>query len=313
MKKILMIGLWGFILLGTSIGQVANAATSDIPKVKNMSIEVLVNARRVAFPDVRPQIENGNTLIPLRFVTDKLAGKLTLSGKNISIEKGDRLIAMTIGGKTATVNGETVTLDTPSVAVDGRTLVPLRFVSEALGEPVKWDSVNQYIWIGSTEVPKLEDVAKPVSIEPYLDLFKKGEYVLKFGNINYSQVRILRKDDFPIQFENEIIYRIDYAQSADGMEYLRSISDSKSITGLTYYLLQKGQPLRYRGEINVFRERVKQDSDLRIKYHRIISRNDDDFLGDKNYLNLKFRNIDYVGLDVDSDAAVFIQNDFMNK
>lgn len=313
MKKMLMIGLWCFILLGTSIGQVANAATSDIPKVKNMSIEVLVNARRVAFPDVRPQIKNGNTLIPLRFVTDKLAGKLTLSGKNISIEKGDRLIAMTIGGKTATVNGETVTLDTPSVAVDGRTLVPLRFVSEALGEPVKWDSVNQYIWIGSTEVPKLEDVAKPVSIEPYLDLFKKGEYVLKFGNITYSQVRILRKDDFPIQFENEIIYRIDYAQSADGMEYLRSISDSKSITGLTYYLLQKGQPLRYRGEINVFRERVKQDSDLRIKYHRIISRNDDDFLGDKNYLNLKFRNIDYVGLDVDSDAAVFIQNDFMNK
>lgn len=307
-----MIGLWGFILLGTSIGQVANAATSDIPKVKNMSIEVLVNARRVAFPDVRPQIKNGNTLIPLRFVTDKLAGKLTLSGKNISIEKGDRLIAMTIGGTTATVNGETVTLDTPSVAVDGRTLVPLRFVSEALGEPVKWDSVNQYIWIGSTEVPKLEDVAKPVSIEPYLDLFKKGEYVLKFGNITYSQVRILRKDDFPIQFENEIIYRIDYAQSADGMEYLRSISDSKSITGLTYYLLQKGQPLRYRGEINVFRERVKQDSDLRIKYHRIISRNDDDFLGDKNYLSLKFRNIDYVGLDVDSDAAVFIQNDFMN-
>ncbi|ECH9276373.1 copper amine oxidase N-terminal domain-containing protein [Salmonella enterica subsp. enterica] len=310
-KKMLMIGIWSFILLGTSIGQVANAATSDIPKVKNMSIEVLVNARRVAFPDVRPQIKNGNTLIPLRFVTDKLAGKLTLSGKNISIEKGDRLIAMTIGGKTATVNGETVTLDTPSVAVDGRTLVPLRFVSEALGEPVKWDSVNQYIWIGSTEVPKLEDVAKAVSIEPYLDLFKKGEYVLKFGNITYSQVRILRKDDFPIQFENEIIYRIDYAQSADGMEYLRSISDSKSITGLTYYLLQKGQPLRYRGEINVFRERVKQDSDLRIKYHRIIARKDEDILGDRNYKSVKLKNIDYVGLDVDSDAAVFIKNDFL--
>lgn len=311
MKKKLIIGLCSFILLGLNFGQVTNAASADIPKVKNMSIEVLVDARRVAFPDVRPQINNGTTLIPLRFVTDKLGGKLTLTGKNISIEKGDRQIAMTIGGRTATVNGETVTLDTPSVAVNGRTLVPLRFVSQALGETIKWDGVNQYIWIGSTEVPKLEDVAKPVSIEPYLDLFKKGEYVLKFGNITYSQVRILSKDDFPIQFENEIIYRIDYAQSTDGMEYLRSISDSKSITGLTYYLLQKGQPLRYRGEINVFRERVKQDSDLRIKYHRIISGNDGDFLGDKNYLNLRLKFIDFVGLDVDSDAAVFIKNDFM--
>ncbi len=311
MKKKLLIGLCSFILLGLNFGQATNAASSDIPKVKNMSIEVLVDASRVAFPDVRPQIKNGSTLIPLRFVTDKLGGKLTLTGKNIAIEKGDREIAMTIGGKTATVNGETVTLDTPSVAVNGRTLVPLRFVSQALGETVKWDGVNQYIWIGSTEVPKLEDVAKPVSIEPYLDLFKKGEYVLKFGNITYSQVRILNKNDFPIQFENEIIYRIDYAQSADGMEYLRSISDSKSITGLTYYLLQKGQPLRYRGEINFFRERVKQDNDLRIKYHRIISGNDGDFLDDKNYLNLRLKNIDYVGLDVDSDAAVFIKNDFM--
>lgn len=311
MKKMLMIGLWGFILLGTSIGQVANAATSDIPKVKNMSIEVLVNARRVAFPDVRPQIKNGNTLIPLRFVTDKLAGKLTLSGKNISIEKGDRLIAMTIGGKTATVNGETVTLDTPSVAVDGRTLVPLRFVSEALGEPVKWDSVNQYIWIGSTEVPKLEDVAKPVSIEPYLDLFKKGEYVLKFGNITYSQVRILRKDDFPIQFGKQIIYRIDYAQTSNGMEFLRTISDSKSEVGTNYYLLQKGQPLKYRGEIIRLRERVEQNSDLRIKYHQTIARIDEDMLGIKNYNKLKLKEIDYIGLNVDSDAAVFVKNEFM--
>lgn len=311
MKRTLIVGLCSFMMIGMGAGQTVNAANADIPKVKNMSIEVLVDAHRVAFPDVRPQIQNGSTLIPLRFVTDKLGGKLSLTGKKISIEKDGRQIAMTIGERTAAVNGETVTLDTPSVAVNGRTLVPLRFVSEALGEPVKWDSVNQYIWIGSTEVPKLEDVAKPVSIEPYLDLFKKGEYVLKFGNITYSQVRILGKDDFPIQFENEIIYRIDYAQSGDGMEYLRSISDSKSITGLTYYLLQKGQPLRYRGEINVFRERVKEDSDLRIKYHRIIARKDEDILGDRNYKNIKFKNIDYVGLDVDSDAAVFIKNEFL--
>lgn len=312
MKNKLMIVLCSFILLGLNVGQDTNAASADIPKVKNMTIEVLVDARRVAFPDVRPQIKNGSTLIPLRFVTDKLGGKLMLTGKNISIEKGDRQIAMTIGGRTATVNGQTVTLDTPSVAVNGRTLVPLRFVSQALGETVKWDGVNQYIWIGSTEVPKLEDVAKPVSIEPYLDLFKKGEYVLKFGNITYSQVRILSKDDFPIQFENEIIYRIDYAQSADGMEYLRSISDSKSQIGTNYYLMQKGGPLRYRGEIVRLRERVDQNSIIRIKYHQIIARKDEDLLGDKNYMRLNLKNLDYVGLDVDSDAAVFVKNDFGN-
>ncbi|MGG3453197.1 copper amine oxidase N-terminal domain-containing protein [Paenibacillus rhizolycopersici] len=310
MKKKLIIGLCSFILLGLNFGQVTNAASADIPKVKNMSIEVLVDARRVAFPDVRPQIKNGTTLIPLRFVTDKLGGKLTLTGKNISIEKGDRQIVMTIGGRTATVNGETVTLDTPSVAVNGRTLVPLRFVSQALGETIKWDGVNQYIWIGSTEVPKLEDVAKPVSIEPYLDLFKKGEYVLKFGNITYSQVRILSKDDFPIQFENEIIYRIDYAQSTDKTEFLRSISDSKSQIGTNYYLMQKGEPLKYRGEVVRLRERTSQDNDLRIKYHQIIARIDEDMLGIRSYKSLELKDIEFVGVDVDSNAAVFVKNDF---
>lgn len=312
MKKKLMIGLCSFMLLGLSVGQATNAASADIPKVKNMTIEVLVNARRVAFPDVRPQIRNGSTLIPLRFVTDKLGGKLTLTGKNILIEKGDRQIGMTIGGGTATVNGETVTLDTPSVAVNGRTLVPLRFVSQALGETVKWDGVNQYIWIGSTEVPTLEEVTKPVSIEPYFGMFgERGKkLVLDYADKTRTQVRVLNGNDFPIKFENETIYRIDYAKTADGVEYLRSTSDSKSQFGTNYYLLQNGQPLKYRPEITRLRERDIQDSDLRVKYHQIIARLDEDLLGIKKYMDLKLKDVDYIGLAVDSDTAVIIRNDW---
>ncbi|MNN72460.1 hypothetical protein D3C81_1884970 [compost metagenome] len=76
--------------------------------------------------------------------------------------------------------------------------------------------------------------------------------------------------------------------------------------------MQKGEPLKYRGEVVRLRERTTQDNDLRIKYHQIIARKDEDLLGDKNYLKLKLKNIDYVGLDVDSDAAVFVKNEFGN-
>ena len=47
----------------------------------------------------------------------------------------------------ASVNGEVTELDVPARLVDGRTLVPLRFVSEALGAQVKWDDPTQTVTI----------------------------------------------------------------------------------------------------------------------------------------------------------------------
>jgi len=49
------------------------------------------------------------------------------------------LIVLTIGSPVAFVEGRQVTLDVPPQIVDGRTLVPLRFVSQALGRRVDWE------------------------------------------------------------------------------------------------------------------------------------------------------------------------------
>ena len=54
-------------------------------------------------------------------------------------------IKLTINDKTAYVNGKEIALDTPSVIKDGRTLVPVRFISESLGKTVEWDAENKYV------------------------------------------------------------------------------------------------------------------------------------------------------------------------
>lgn len=291
-----------------------SAASSDheIPKVINMSIEVLVDARRVAFPDEKPQINNGTTFVPLRFVSDKLGGTLELNEKDITIVKGERTVNLTIGAKTATVNGKIVTLDKASFAKNGRTLVPLRFVSEALGENVKWDAPNQYIWIGSTEVPTLEEISKPVPIKPYLHLYEKGDYLINIGAIKLDQVRVISREDFPIKFEKQTIYRMDYAVMNNGLEYIRSVNNTKALPIMNYgiYLLQKGEPAKLRGEITYLRERVADFLDYRVTYHKIISTNDKDFLGVKDYEKIRLKDMEYVGLSVDADSAVLIKNDF---
>lgn len=298
-------------LLLPGVGTVS-AASSDyeIPKVKNMSIEVLVDARRVAFPDEKPQINNGTTFVPLRFVSDKLGGALDLKGKDITIVKGERTIKLTIGAKTATVNGKIVTLDEASFAKNGRTLVPLRFVSEALGENVKWDAPNQYIWIGSTEVPTLEEISEPVPIKPYLHLYEKGESLINYGAVSLDQVRVLSPDDFPIKFEKQTLYRMDYAVMKNGLEYLRTVSDSKELIGTGIYLLQKGEPAKFRGEISYLRERVTDFPDYRVKYHKIVDGKDRHVLGIEDYEKVRLKHMEYVGLSIDADSAVLIKNDF---
>jgi len=49
-------------------------------------------------------------------------------------------ITTTIGSDQMTVNGQTITIDSPAVIIDGRTLVPLRAISEAFGAEVSWET-----------------------------------------------------------------------------------------------------------------------------------------------------------------------------
>ncbi len=56
-------------------------------------------------------------------------------------------IKLQIGSTTALDNGSQVTLDAALQIVDGRTLVPTRFVGEALGAQVNWDAANRQVSI----------------------------------------------------------------------------------------------------------------------------------------------------------------------
>ncbi len=58
-------------------------------------------------------------------------------------------IKLKIGDNIAYKDGKTVELDVPAVIVDGRTLVPLRFVSQSLGANVAWDGDSRTITINS--------------------------------------------------------------------------------------------------------------------------------------------------------------------
>lgn len=60
-------------------------------------------------------------------------------------------IQLKIGSKSPTVNGKVVPIDVAAKVTSGRTLVPLRFVGEALGATVQYDAASRSVKITSVK------------------------------------------------------------------------------------------------------------------------------------------------------------------
>ncbi len=104
--------------------------------------------------DAPPMIVQGRTLVPLRFIAEAMGSKVDwiAASKEIVITTGDRTIQLQVGSKIATINKkDSVELDVPPMIVQGRTLVPLRFIAEVLGGEVQWfpekKEIHVRIWV----------------------------------------------------------------------------------------------------------------------------------------------------------------------
>lgn len=104
------------------------------------------------FWDATPYIKNGRTLVPIRHLAEAVGFKASWdfsdpANKLVFIFKADQdpekdkehpFILLIIGQPTAMVNGNLVALDVAPEILNGRTMVPLRFVVETLGYKVEW-------------------------------------------------------------------------------------------------------------------------------------------------------------------------------
>lgn len=103
--------------------------------------------------EVAPFIKDGRTFVPVRYVAEPFGAQVIWNGterKVTLIHK--KFIELWIGNPQATVDGTAIYIDPTNTSVmpfimEGRTLLPLRFVSEAFGATVNWDSVAKKVTI----------------------------------------------------------------------------------------------------------------------------------------------------------------------
>lgn len=116
------------------------------------SISVTVDGEVVPFAGQQPVQRFGTVLVPLRGVFEKLGANVAYdpASKSILAVKGATSVTLQLGGSSAQVNGQTRALSVAAQAVNGTTLVPLRFVSEALGAGVDWRAASRTVVINTT-------------------------------------------------------------------------------------------------------------------------------------------------------------------
>lgn len=110
----------------------------------------LVNGQEVIL-NAAPFInsETGRTMVPIRFVSEQLGAQVEWlkDTRQVKITLNDITIILTIGSNVVLVNGQAVEIDGPAELANGRTYVPLRFVSETLGATAEWDEISGKITI----------------------------------------------------------------------------------------------------------------------------------------------------------------------
>ncbi len=121
------------------------------PQPEPPGIQVYIDGKALTL-DTLPILENGRTLVPMRAIFEALGAAVewNQSSQSVTSTKGNITLSLQIGNTIAQKNGINVPLDVPAKLYNNRTVVPLRFVGEALGANVAWNGETRVVTISSS-------------------------------------------------------------------------------------------------------------------------------------------------------------------
>jgi hypothetical protein len=110
-------------------------------------LNVTVNGTEVAL-EVPSRIVNDRTMVPVSFLTRQMGFPVRWDELTRQVYIGEQEeIVLTIDSSTALMDGELFELDAPAMIENGRTLVPLSFISRALGADVEWNGDTRSVTV----------------------------------------------------------------------------------------------------------------------------------------------------------------------
>ncbi len=126
-------------------------------------ISVVMEGEKLVF-DTVPVIKNDRVMVPMREIFEQLGAMVKWDGEKGRVEAlfGDGThILLSIGSDVAYKNGIGQQIDTVPFIQDDRTMVPVRFVSEASGAGVSW--------VADTRTVKIVPIWEKADYIPFSD------------------------------------------------------------------------------------------------------------------------------------------------
>ena len=114
---------------------------SELSELINHSeVYVCLNDKVLGFSQP-PIIEDGRMLVPMRFLFEQMGAEVEWNAETqtATAALNNTAVTFAIDDTEATVNNQSATMEVPAQLVNGKTMVPLRFLSEELGYNVMWN------------------------------------------------------------------------------------------------------------------------------------------------------------------------------
>jgi hypothetical protein len=134
------------IIIAAAAAATAIITSASPSLAQSVGVSVVVNGQQMTF-DQPPEEQAGRVFVPLRGIFEQLGASVVYQNGTINATGQGRNVSLHIGSTQAYVNGQSQTLDSPPFVQGSRTLVPLRFVAQALGANVDWNNSTSTVTI----------------------------------------------------------------------------------------------------------------------------------------------------------------------
>lgn len=138
------------IAVMTALASLVFALVALLPpapaRAEEPPVAVLLDGAPLVF-DVPGEIRDGRTFVPLRGIFEALGATVTWDGasQTVTAVRGADSLKLTVGSRVVEWRRSVIKMDVAPIIVDGRVLVPLRFIGQALGIHVWWDGPSRTV------------------------------------------------------------------------------------------------------------------------------------------------------------------------
>ena len=124
------------------------AAYQEKKKAEVEAIQIWLDGWKLSM-DAIPEIKNQRTMVPVRAVGEAIGADVewVQDKQQVVMTRAGYTVTMTLDSTTADIDGKAVEMDVAPYAVDGRTLLPARYVAEFFGQKVDWDGEKRQVLI----------------------------------------------------------------------------------------------------------------------------------------------------------------------